>query len=230
MKHNGGRIRLSYNCQAAVDEKEGVIVAAEITNEANDKKQMLPMLKEVEATVEKKPEKAVMDAGYYSKENLERAEKMETDCYVTSRKWEEEVQEKRSHEKEETKVVVGSSADSALQKGVGIANGDRVIKDSETRPNRELVDVVARMAAKLQTEEGKEIYRQRKKIVEPVFGQMKFNLGFRRFHLRGLDKADGEWTLVCLVHNIKKIYARIMAKGGELDDLTRELQAAYNSA
>jgi len=82
----------------------------------------------------------------------------------------------------------------------------------------------------LQTEEGKEIYRQRKKIAEPVFGQIKFNLGFRRFHLRGLDKADGEWTLVCLVHNIKKIYARIMAKGGGLDDLTRELQAAYNSA
>jgi len=35
-----------------------------------------------------------------------------------------------------------------------------------------------------------------------------------------VDKADGEWTLVCLVHNIKKIYARIMAKGGELDALT----------
>ena len=230
MKHNGRRIRFSYNCQAAVDEKEGVIVAAEIINEANDKKQMLPMLKKVEATVEKKPEKAVMDAGYYSKENLEKAEKLGTDCYVTSRKWEEEVQEKRSHEKEETKVVVGSSADSALQKGVGIANGDRVIKDSETRPNRELVNVVARMAAKLRTEEGKEIYRQRKKIVEPVFGQVKFNLGFRRFRLRGSDKAGGEWTLVCLVHNIKKIHAKIMAKGGEFDDLTRELQAAHNPA
>ena len=86
------------------------------------------------------------------------------------------------------------------------------------------------MAAKLQTEEGKEIYRQRKKIVEPVFGQMKFNLGFGRFHLRGLDKASGEWTLVCLVHNIKKIYAKIVAKGGELDSLRRELQAVYNAA
>ena len=60
--------------------------------------------------------------------------------------------------------------------------------------------------------------------------KIKFNLGFRRFRLRGLDKAGGEWTLVCLVHNIKKIYARIMAKGGELDDLTGELQVAYNPA
>jgi hypothetical protein len=79
--------------------------------------------------------------------------------------------------------------------------------------------------AKLQTEEGKEIYGQRKKIAEPVLGQIKFNLGFRRFRLRGSDKAGGEWTLVCLVHNIKKTYARIRAKGRETDDLTRELQA-----
>ena len=208
MKHNGGRIRLSYNCQAAVDEKEGVIVAAEISSEANDKRQMLPMLEKVEETVEKEPEKAVMDAGYYSGENLEKAEKLETDCYVTSRKWEEEVQEERGREKEEAKVV-SSFANS---------------------PFMEPADAVRRMAAKLQTEEGKEIYRQRKKIVEPVFGQMKSNLGFRRFRLRGLDKAGGEWTLVCLVYNIKKIYARIMAKGGEFDDLTRELQAAHNPA
>ena len=220
MKHNGGRIRLSYNCQVAVDEKEGVIVAAEVTNEANDKKQMLPMLDKVEETVEKKPEKAVMDAGYYSKENLEGAEKLETDCYVTSRKWEEEVQEKGVQEKEETEVVVSSFANLPLQKRVGAAKEDRVMEDSETRSNEEPADAVRRMEAKLQTEEGKEIYRQRKNPetssgVEPVFGQIKFNLGFERFRLRGSDKAGGEWTLVCLVHNIKKIYARIMVKGGE---------------
>jgi len=86
------------------------------------------------------------------------------------------------------------------------------------------------MEAKLQSEEGKEIYRQRKKIVEPVFGQVKFNLGFSRFRLKGLDRAGGEWTLVCLVHNIKKIHAKIMAKGGKMHDLTGELQTAYNPA
>ena len=46
---------------------------------------------------------------------------------------------------------------------------------------------------------------------------MKLNLGFRRFRLRGLDKAGGEWILVCLVYNIKKTYFRITAKGGEPD-------------
>lgn len=208
MKHSGGRIRLSYNCQAAVDERESVIVAADITSEANDKGQMLPMLEKVEETAGKKPDKAVMDAGYYSRDNLEKAEKLEADCYVTSRKWEEEVQER----------------------GVEVAKADGVKEYAETRSNRGIADAVRRMAAKLQSEEGKEIYCQRKEIVEPVFGQIKFNLGFRRFRLKGLDKAGGEWTLVCLVHNIKKIYVRIMAKGGELDALTRELQTAYNPA
>ena len=59
---------------------------------------------------------------------------------------------------------------------------------------------------------------------------MKFNLGFGGFYLGGLDKASGEWTLVCLVHNIRKIYAKIMAKGGALDSLTRGLEAMYNPA
>ena len=64
--------------------------------------------------------------------------------------------------------------------------------------------------------------------MEPVFGQVKFNLRFRRFRLRGVDKADGEWTLVCLVHNIEEIPARIMTREGELDDLTGELQVICN--
>ncbi len=105
-----------------------------------------------------------------------------------------------------------------------------MIEDAETRPNGEPADAARRMEAKLQTEEGKKIYHQRKKIVEPVFGQVKFNLGFRRFRLAGSSKAGGEWTLVCLVHSIKKIYAKIMAKGDELDSLTRELASAYNPA
>jgi len=208
-----------------VDEKEGVIVAAEITSEANDKKQMLPMLEKVEETVEKKPEKAVVDASYYSKENLERAEKLEIDCYVTTRKWEEAVEEERGRgqEKEEAKAITTSFVNSPSQKGVEIAKGARVIEGNETRSNREIADAVRRMAAKSQSEEGKEIYRQRKKVVKPVFGQVKFNPEFSRFRLRGLDRAGGEWRLVCLVHNIKKIHARIMAKEGELDVMGQQI-------
>jgi len=63
-----------------------------------------------------------------------------------------------------------------------------------------------KMAAKLRTPAGKAIYARRKAIVEPVFGQIKGVRGFRRFLLRGLAKVRGEWRLVCLTHNLLKIW------------------------
>jgi hypothetical protein len=63
-----------------------------------------------------------------------------------------------------------------------------------------------RMTAKVQTPEGKALYARRKVIVEPVFGQIKEARGFRRFLLRGLQKIRGEWRLVCLGHNLLKIW------------------------
>ena len=63
-----------------------------------------------------------------------------------------------------------------------------------------------KMAAKLRTEAGKALYARRKVIVEPVFGQIKGVRGFRRFLLRGLAKVRGEWRLVCLTHNLLKIW------------------------
>ena len=63
-----------------------------------------------------------------------------------------------------------------------------------------------KMAAKLRTEAGKALYAQRKAIVEPVFGQIKGVRGFRRFLLRGLAKVRGEWRLICLTHNLLKLW------------------------
>ena len=62
------------------------------------------------------------------------------------------------------------------------------------------------MAAKVRTPEGRALYARRKVIVEPVFGQIKGARGFRRFLLRGLAKVRGEWRLVCLTHNLLKIW------------------------
>jgi transposase len=66
--------------------------------------------------------------------------------------------------------------------------------------------VQERMAAKVRTPEGKALYARRKVIVEPVFGQIKEARGFRRFLLRGLDAIRGEWGLICLTHNLLKIW------------------------
>jgi transposase len=63
-----------------------------------------------------------------------------------------------------------------------------------------------RMAAKVRTPAGKALYARRKVIVEPVFGQSKEARGFRRFLLRGVAIIRGEWRLVCLTHNLLKIW------------------------
>lgn len=62
------------------------------------------------------------------------------------------------------------------------------------------------MAAKLKTPAGQAIYRQRSRTVEPVFGIIKAVLGFRQFLLRGLSKVTGEWNLVCLAYNLKRLH------------------------
>ena len=63
-----------------------------------------------------------------------------------------------------------------------------------------------KMQAKLRTARGRAVYGLRKGVVEPVFGQIKGARGFRRFSLRGLEKVKGEWRLVCLTHNLLKIW------------------------
>lgn len=65
------------------------------------------------------------------------------------------------------------------------------------------------MIEKMQGAEAKAIYKKRKEILEPVFGRIK-NGGFRGFHLRGFRKASGEFSLICAVHNLKKIVGAII--------------------
>jgi transposase len=63
-----------------------------------------------------------------------------------------------------------------------------------------------KMAYKLRTVLGKAIYRRRKCTIEPVFGQIKEVMGFRQFSLRGLSAATGEWCLVCLAFNLRRLH------------------------
>ena len=68
------------------------------------------------------------------------------------------------------------------------------------------LSVVARMRRKLRTKKGKERYGLRKVLPEPVFGQIKQARGFRQFLLRGEDKTDGEWKIICAGHNLLKLF------------------------
>ena len=83
----------------------------------------------------------------------------------------------------------------------------RTINTDDKEPQRQ------KMNKKMEQEDSKEVYKKRKQIVEPVFGQIK-NSGFRGFLLRGYKKASGEFSLACAVHNFKKILRAI--RSGEV--------------
>ena len=87
-----------------------------------------------------------------------------------------------------------------------IAAGRQKHHEAEAEVSAEPATAQEQMAAKVRTSQGKALYARRKVIVEPVFGQIKEARGFRRFSLRGLPKIRGEWSLVCLTHNLLKIW------------------------
>ena len=87
-----------------------------------------------------------------------------------------------------------------------IATGRQRHHASQVEPPETPTTAKERMAAKVRTLAGKAVYARRKVIVEPVFGQIKEARGFRRFLLRGLKNIRGEWRLVCLTHNLLKIW------------------------
>ncbi len=99
---------------------------------------------------------------------------------------------------------VDAQDDAAL----GARRGDELPEDLRRRQDRlaTIEAAMKQMQAKLKTPAGRAVYARRKAIVEPVFGQIKEARGFRRFLLRGLDKIRGEWRLVCLTHNLLKIW------------------------
>jgi transposase len=162
----------AYNAQVAVEPDFQLIVGQQVTQEANDKQQMKPLVQVIAEQSGQKPAEVVSDSGYGSEANLKYLEKKKIEGFVAV--------DRESYRDREKPCPRGP-----LPKGA-------------TR--------VDRMRRKLQTQKGAVIYAMRKTVVEPVFGQIKEARGFRRFLLRGLKKVQGEWALVCLTHNILKLY------------------------
>ena len=170
-----GSFEQSYNAQIAVDGTAQIIIAATLTQEVNDKQQLIPVLEKVQVNVGRLPEKVIADAGYFSAAAVTSEALGTVDLYVTPDRG------KKTEQVEE--LSTGSPPESELDQ-----------------------DVTARMREKLKTESGRAVYKQRKMIVEPVFGQIKEVRGFRRFSFRGLEKNTAEWSLICLTHNLLKLF------------------------
>ena len=81
----------------------------------------------------------------------------------------------------------------------------------ESTPLKEDATAVEKLQHRLQTPEGKALYAQRKYKIEPIFGVIKQVMGFRQFMLRGFEKAQGEWNLICIAYNLKRMFNISMA-------------------
>jgi hypothetical protein len=88
-----------------------------------------------------------------------------------------------------------------------VAVGREKDLDSASLPRKDTA--VGRMVRKLKTKRGRERYRKRKHIAEPPFGWIKSVLGFRRFSVRGLENVGGEWDLVTLAVNLRRLNGKI---------------------
>jgi len=76
------------------------------------------------------------------------------------------------------------------------------------KPPKKVTDPkLVKMQAKLKSDRGRALYAKRKQTVEPVFGIIKQVMGFRQFLLRTFERVNGEWSLVCLAYNIKRLWA-----------------------
>ena len=168
---NKGSFVQGYNAQAAVDSQAQVIVAAEVTQQTNDKQQLVPMIKLVAANTGSKPIAVSADAGYWSEANVGDESVAGVDLHIATG---------RQKHGEKVAMATGPPPEDATPKEA--------------------------MAHKLRTAAGKSIYKMRKAIVEPVFGQIKERRGFRRFSFRGVDSVRLEWKLICLTGNILKLF------------------------
>jgi len=164
------------NAQAVANERQ-IIVAADVTPQANDVRQVEPLLEQTQANlkaagIEDSPQELLADAGYFSDDNVAAVESQEIAPFFAT--------QRLKHHEQIPPAPKGRIPDHLTPK--------------------------QRMARKLRTKKGRETYARRKGIIEPIFGQIKQVRGFRQFLMRGIKKMQGEWHLICLTHNLLKLH------------------------
>ncbi len=170
----------SYNDQAAVDaDGTQLILSHHVTTCASDANELEPSVNAIPASVGT-PDKVLADTGYANADTIERMEKDGKDLYV----------------------AVSRNAGSSQRRY------DFRPESVTARPEKNITDPrMLAMKEKLSTEAGKRIYAKRKHTVEPVFGIVKQVMGYRQTMLHGFEKVSGDWGLVCLAYNFKRLFS-----------------------
>lgn len=178
---SGGGFEQNYNAQAAVDVQSRLIVGERVSQAANDKQELVPTIAAIPPAAGPVTN-VLVDSGFYSEQAVQKIEQTET----------------------------GTPTGTIVYAAVEKTSHHRTVADLEKKPEPEAPQPDASLAEKmrhrLQTAEGKTLYKLRQQTVEPVFGIIKSAMGFRQFLLRGLNKVSTEWTLVCLACNVRRLH------------------------
>ena len=174
----GGGFDQCYNAQAAVATGSLLIVANDLTQAANDKQQLKPMIDKLRALPRKlgRVKRALADSGYLSEANVEHCAQAQIEPLIAM---------KRERHNARWK--------------------ERFAEDPKALPDS--ASAMQQMAHRLKTRRGKKLYALRKQTPEPVFGIIKSVMGFRQFLLRGFEHVKGEWHLVTMSWNIRRMFA-----------------------
>jgi hypothetical protein len=171
----GGGFEQAYNAQAAADAATMLIVATGVTQAPNDKQQVEPML----ATL--KAQAVVLGA---------------VECLIADSGYCSE---------KNIKACEAAGIDPLIAVARDEHHPGWRERHSEPAALPDNATPVQAMSHRLKTQAGRARYALRKQTIEPVFGIIKSVMGFRRFSLRGLNKVTGEWTLVCMAWNLKRL-------------------------
>ena len=178
-----------YNAQAVVEEGHQLIVAQQVGQNAADNVSLIEMVDQVEQNTGSKPGCLLADAGYPSEENFLALEERKIEGIVALQRESKAVKEENDKKEEQKRKKENKKENEKENKK------DKTV----ARAARE------RMAKRLEGNRGKRQYARRKGMVEPAFGWVKEVLGFRQFSLRGLKKVQGEWSLVTLALNLRRM-------------------------
>lgn len=176
MPVKGGGFDQCYNAQASVDVDSMIIVATDVTTHTNDKKEIAPAIIELEK----------LDNDIAEVENL--------------------LADTGYHSAENVELCIDHNISPLIARKREKHHPSPEERFAEPAPLPENATPFMCASHRLTTQEGKKLYAKRKSTVEPVFGIIKSVMGFRQFSLRGEEKVKGEWKLVAICWNIKRLH------------------------
>lgn len=241
MKGGNGRIDIAYNCQAAVT-NNCLIVGSEVITDANDRKALVLMVETSETNTGEEVTEVTADTGYSSYDNDAYLAEKSKIGYIPDQQMakgtEQQVdpyhQDRFAYVKERDEYICPEGhrlrrskirrADTSYRRWRQVIYQAEACPTcpSKTRCTKQRYRTIARddrkalreqMRERLHTEAGRQKYLKRLTTVEPLFGHLKHNLGYRQFLLRGLEKVKGEFRLMCIGYNLKRMHHLLAPMG-----------------